>query len=353
MKKFALLPLAALLMLGACSDDDPAPERIIPTDPVVSVASTADQVTLDVPEQDLNYEIVGPLYRFTYANGQKITYQMTNDFTLGYIARVKKIEGATDVIIPPTVSVIGAVSQQLVTYKVVALDLYQEGAPDVKKITMSKDVFGQIGDSNTVQQVTASWLRNQLEKLPALESFELETGYPGFCSIDGAIYTSDYKTLVGVPRGRAGMFTIAEDTENVDTRAFYYCNYVSGITFPAGVKSIGKDAVAFNERLALINMLPTVAPATNEFSFGAYGQTSVLRIPAGSKDSYFPAKPEIEEPVAPKEPDIDLGTDEEFEQYDIDYAQYLVKMAEYNKVMNAYNNPIGFRKFTKVEEVNF
>ena len=100
MKKFAFLPLAALLMLASCKSDDPTPRPEVPTDPVATVPSQADDVTLNAPEQYPDYELDGSLYRFTYANGQQISYTLTTDATQGNVARVRKIAGASEVIIP-------------------------------------------------------------------------------------------------------------------------------------------------------------------------------------------------------------------------------------------------------------
>lgn len=353
MKKIALLPIAALLMLASCKDDDPAPRPAIPTDPVTTVESVADQVTLNVPEQSMEYELDGSLYRFKYANGQEITYTMANDATQGYVARVRKISGASEVVIPPVVKVIGAVSGNEIEYKVIALDLYQDGvAPGVKKLTLAKSVVAGIGESNALVEVTGAWFRSQLEMLPDLEEIELETGFPKFCSIQGALYSDDMKTLVAVPRARNGIFTIAEDTETVDERAFYYCNKLTAITFPAAVKEIKSGAVDFTEMLVLLNMQPDVAPKTAEDAFGLMARTSLLRIPAGSRTSYFPEKPDMEEPVMPGEPSLD-ASDEEWEAYDKALAEYEAEMKVYSAAMAVYNNPAGFRSFTNVEEVNF
>ena len=352
MKKIAFLSLSALLMLAAsCSDDNNEPTRpAVPTDPVTSVPSVADQVTFNAPEQNIDFEFDGNYYTFEYSNGQKITYTLANNSTLGYYAVVKKMLGE-NVIVPAEVKAIRASDGEELTYKTVAFNLNQEGSETVKTLTVSKDITGGYAN-NALGDLTATWVRAQLEMMPNLEKVELEKGFVNFTTIDGAIYTNDLKTLVAVPRGRSGIFTIAEDTKTVDDRAFYYCNRLTAITFPAGIESIGDEAVTFNEMLVLLNMEPSVAPATSEYSFGKMAQTSLLRIPAGSKNSYFPAKPEIERPVAPSEPSLDASDEE--------YMEYLDALAEYNKALDAYNEemsvyerPVGFRNFTNVEEVNF
>lgn len=352
MKKFAILPLSLLLLAASCSDDKETPRPPVPTDPVTSVESVADQVSINVPEQDLNYTIEGNLYSFKYANGQVLTCTMTESSQYGYVAFVRKMSGASEIVIPPTIKIIGATSGEEVVYRVMALHLYEDGAVGVKKVTYPKTAIASVGASSAIEEIDAKWFRTQIELMPDLEDFELETGFPKFCSINGAIYTSDFKTLIGVPRAKVGVFTIADGTTTVGENALAYCNRITGITFPAGIEKIEKNAVVFNDQLVLINMLPVEAPETNAEAFGAMAQTSLLRIPAGSKPSYFPAKPEMEAPVKPADPDADCS-DEEYEAYEEALEQYEAQLEEYTKAMNIYNYPAGFRNFTNVEEVNF
>ncbi|MDE5653177.1 MAG: leucine-rich repeat domain-containing protein [Muribaculaceae bacterium] len=351
MKKFAFLPLAALLMLASCKSDDPTPRPEVPTDPVATVPSQADDVTLNAPEQYPDYELDGSLYRFTYANGQQISYTLTTDATQGNVARVRKIAGASEVIIPSVVNTQSASTGEPLQYKVVCLDLFLDTAEGVVSLTLPKTAVAGY-DNSALSEVNGAWFRRQLEMLPDLEKIELESGFPKFCSIDGAIYSADYKTLVGVPRAAKGVFTIAEDTQVVAEHAFYYCNSITAITFPAGVTEIQAGAVTFNDMLVLINMMPETAPKTAEDAFGEMARTGLLRIPSGSYDSYFPEKPEIVEPTPPTEPAYD-APDEEWEQYDILLYEYETAKAEYDAEMAEYQNPAGFRDFTNVEQVNF
>lgn len=355
MKKFALLPIAALMLATAsCSDDNNEPVRpAVPTDPVVTVESVADQVTLNVPEQfpEFEYDSKAGVYKFKYANGQEISFYLANNANYGNIATVRGFGGASEIVIPASLTAVSSAGETQI-YKIVGLDLYQDGVqPGVKKLTISKDVNGIYQNMN-ITQVTDAWLRFQIEKMPDLENLELENGYPGFCSIGGAIYTSDYKTLVSVPRAKTGVFTIAEKTQIVGERALYYCSKLTGITFPEAITEIKANAVTFNDMLVLINMEGKNAPLTYEDSFGKMAQTSLLRIPVGSKDSYFPAKPEMEEPVAPIDPGMS-ASDEEYAQYEVALAKYEADLAAYNKAMEIYNFPAGFRNFQNVEEVNF
>lgn len=352
MKKFAFLTLSALMLLAAsCSDDNKeTPRPPVPTDPVVSVNSVADQVSIDVPEQYLDYEFDGNLYRFKYANGQELVFDMQNDAQLGRIAIVKKIQNATEAVIPSQVYALSTTGDELV-YNVIAMHLYKDGALNVKKLTVAGTALIGGYESNSLGNITDKWVETQLELLPDLEEIYIEEGTSNYCTINGAVYTANMKKLVGVPHARAGIFTIAEDTEAVGYRAFYYCSKLTAITFPAGIKSIGEEAVTFNDNLVLINMLPEETPLTYESSFGKMAQTGLLRIPAGSLESYFPARPDIEKPVPPVEPEGD--DEDEWDAYDIAKAEYDDAIVEYEAAMTHYNRPIGFRDFSNVEQVTF
>ena len=93
MKKLSILPLAALLMLGACSDD--TPDITIPDKPVQTQQPVADNVTLNVPKQTSpKFTADGSLYMFDYENGQQIVYSMTTTGAGQRVAVVKKIFGS-------------------------------------------------------------------------------------------------------------------------------------------------------------------------------------------------------------------------------------------------------------------
>lgn len=350
MKKFALLSMSALMMLAvSCSDDNSeTPRPPIPTDPVQTVPSVADQVPLNLPEQSTEYTLEGNLYVFKYSNGQQLTFQISEAESIGHYALLKRMVGE-NIVIPPTVVL--ANQDGVIDVPVIALNLFQDGNESVKHVTMSKTITQGFA-KGVLADLDGEWLRWQISVLPNLESFEIETGNKLFCSIDGAIYSADMKNLVAVPRLKSNVFTIAEDTEVVEEHAFFYCTKITGITFPANVKEIRNEAVSKNDMLVLINMQPVVAPKTAENAFGKMAQTSRLNIPAGSRDSYFPAKPDLKKPVEPADPG-DEATDEEYDAYLEAMAQYRKDIAEYNEVASIYNNAIGFRNFKDVVEVNF
>ena len=358
MKKIAFLPLAALLMLASCSNDD-EPVRQIPDAPVQVVAPVADDVNYVAPEQLEGYTIEGAndeLYRFKYSNGQEIVFTckpatMFENERIN-VATVRKIEGtAADVVLPRTFTV-KVDDGTTAEWKVVSVDLYTDGVtPTVKTITWPNTIYAYY--TTEYKAVNSDWMRAQVSKMPGVEKIELENGFPGFASINGAIYTENLKNLVSVPRGVSGTFTIADDVQTVETRAFDHCAKIDVITFPASVTKIENDAVQFTDNLLVVNMLPLQAPVAGETAFGLAARNGVLRIPEGSLDSYIVAKPEIELPVAPVQPDAETCTDEEWDNWLVADMEYNEALAAYNEAMDAYNHTVAYSEFKTIEQKVF
>ena len=376
MKKFALLPAVALLLLASCSDDDPV--RPVPNDPVISVPAVADQTRADAPKQNPDYtqlpQLGSAYYLFTFDNGQELTVSVetqTIKEEKKMVAVVKKIGGnAPKVVIPSTLTGKTGTNNEPVEISVICLNLFEEAVdPAVKEIVLSKGV-NMMKDENGAKflAVTPSYLEVEVSKCPYVEKFGLEEGYfgaeenddpsvtpkaLGFVTKDGAIYTSDFKTLVAVPRAIDGTFTVVTGTENINARAFYLCSKIDAITFPASVQSIGKEAVMHTSDLLAINMLAPVAPKAPADAFGYFASSSVLRIPNGSLKSYTIVKPDVERPVEPIEPDMETGTDEEWEAYDIAMGEYNKALAAYEEAMSSYVDYAGYLAFKNIQEVNF
>ena len=206
-------------------------------------------------------------------------------------------------------------------------------------------------------------MRELVARAYSVAAIELEDGYPGFVSINGAIYTQNMKSLVAVPRAFKGEFTVASGTETIQEKAFDHCSLIDIVTLPASVKAIGSEAMTFAESLLVVNILADEAPTAYVDTFGNYLTTNgVLRIKKGTKASYEVAKPTLEKPVAPVEPaspDMD-ATQEEWDQYDADMEEYNKRLDEYTTLKEAYDAAWeaykakeGYKNFSKIEERDF
>ena len=185
MKKFALLSMSALMMLAvSCSDDNgETPRPPIPTDPVQTVPSVADQVTLNLPEQSTEYTLEGNFYVFKYSNGQELTFQIAESESIGHYAILKRMVGE-NIVIPPTVVL--ANQDGVLDVPVITLNLFQDGNESVKHVTMTKTITQGFA-KGILATLDGEWLRWQSSGLPNLESFEIEPGNTLFCCIDGGV----------------------------------------------------------------------------------------------------------------------------------------------------------------------
>lgn len=350
MKKIAILPVLALAFMAACSDKD---EPQFPNYPVVSVPAVVDQVIINLPVQNADYESVAALgsacYNFTYDNNQEIVYEIKTDLP-NTSAFVRKIGGTcSNVIIPPylTATMNGEVTQ----IPVVGLDLVVDAAPEnVQTLTICGDVHYMVLNAALVS-ATSDYIRTQVSKLNYVTKIELESTYPDYVSVDGNIYTSDLAELVAVPLGKSGLFTVADGTAKIQDRALFGTRF-DAVTIPASVKEIGHEALVNMDKLMLVNILSEEAPTAYDNSFGYYAYNGVLRIPANSKANYSFEKPDLVKPVAPPMVDPD-ASDEEWDEYERLYEQYEEDLANYNQAMSQYTNHAAFSLFKDIEEVSF
>lgn len=345
-KRFAILPALALLILGACSDKEE--HRAIPNDPVQTIPAVADNVTLDIPAQNPEYApekgAGSNCYRFTYSNGQEIVYEVNTNVP-GNCAMVKKIDGtASTVVIPPTLS--ARMNNQPVEIPVAGFDLYVNAVKENVKVLKICGAAHYMIVADALVNASPQYLRKQFNRCPDVERIELDPAYPQYVSVNGAIYTADFKSLVCVPKACQGTFTAVETVTTVQDSALYDCRHLDVITLPATVQKIGKGAVTATDRLLLVNILAAKAPVAYADSFGSYAYNGVLRIPEGSREAYtFEV---MAEPVEPGLPGND-ASDEEWEQY-------MAAVEAYNKALEDYSDfsdHAAFTLFKTVEQTDF
>ena len=77
---------------------------------------------------------------------------------------------------------------------------------------------------------------------PCVESIAAAKDHPDFITLDGAVYTRDKKTLVRVPHGICGGFTVPRGVTAIGRRAFANCRDLASVTLPGSLESIGEKA---------------------------------------------------------------------------------------------------------------
>ena len=361
MRKLYLLPAAALLLAaGACSSDDPVVE--IPNDPITLQPATVDDPMINTPQQVTDFDPDGEIVTYPqivsgvsmpYDNGQVITYSLAADEESGtYTATVRLIEGtAEDVVIPRVLH--WSYNRVPQDYQITAFYLpiinESEESPigdNVRSITLPKECAPARTSANEYKNDDFAL---QLCRGKNLQNVYLEDGYPNYCSIDGAVYTADMKTLVAVPSGRTGNFTAATGTETIGAHAFNHCSALQTITLPASVTAIDSEAFLWTENTLVINILSPSSPTAPEDAFGSYAQKAVIRVPAAALPSYelvAPVEPErpadLIEPTMPEMPG-DGASDEDWDAYDkavedyeVAYTEYEQRLADYEAEVRVY-----------------
>ena len=77
-----------------------------------------------------------------------------------------------------------------------------------------------------------------------LKNIYVEEGNEFFESVDGVVFSKDFKKLVRYPGGRAGAYSIPEGTETIGDYAFSGCGGLTAVTFPSSLTEIESYAFA-------------------------------------------------------------------------------------------------------------
>ena len=91
--------------------------------------------------------------------------------------------------------------------------------------------------STTVQDIS----EKIFSTYDSLESIECDSDY--FKSIDGVLFTADYKTLVRYPPKKNGTdYVIPDSVVNIRSCAFRNCEFLENIILPNSLTRIGEEA---------------------------------------------------------------------------------------------------------------
>lgn len=98
--------------------------------------------------------------------------------------------------------------------------------------------------STTVQDIS----EKIFSTYDSLESIECDSDY--FKSIDGVLFTADYKTLVRYPPKKNGTdYVIPDSVVNIRSCAFRNCEFLENIILPNSLTRIGEEAFEYCNRL--------------------------------------------------------------------------------------------------------
>lgn len=85
---------------------------------------------------------------------------------------------------------------------------------------------------------------DQLPPAPALREYKVPKDHPLFTSIDGVLYSKDKRTLLRVPAGLQGEFTIPRGVTEIGANALRGCDKITEVILPSSLTVIESGAFA-------------------------------------------------------------------------------------------------------------
>lgn len=143
-----------------------------------------------------------------------------------------------------------------------------------------------------------------LENNQKVTEFVVDSENPNFCTVDGAIYTKDMKTLIFCPPtatehtvpdgvetirtkafykcGNLTKITLPDSVKNIEEKAFFRCGALTELDLPANLEFIGKDAFGYCSAITEINISSAIKQI-DEYAF--YNCTSLLTVNVDANES--------------------------------------------------------------------
>ncbi len=109
----------------------------------------------------------------------------------------------------------------------------------------------------------------------SLDNIYIAEGNPCFKSEGGTVYSKDGAALIA-HAGSAEAFSIPEGVETIKGSAFWYCENMKSVTFPASVKTIEKDA--FNGSGLTSVSIPQTVESIGDLAFGYCNNLDTVRV---------------------------------------------------------------------------
>ena len=115
---------------------------------------------------------------------------------------------------------------------------------------------------------------------PELETLEVISGNASFSSVDGALFDASQATLILVPPGKSGTYTVPSSVTSLASGAFDHCSQLVSIDLPTTVSVLPDGTFYYATKLASIE-LPDTLSSIGEWAFSGCNSLTGIRLPDG------------------------------------------------------------------------
>lgn len=222
-----------------------------------------------------------------FTGSKEIKYKVVDDHAV--VTELPTVTGLTELVIADE-------------YEGVPVTVIQDFAGSnlefAEKVTIGKNV-SEIG----------TWAFSNNQKL---REFVVDEENENFCTVDGALFTKDMKTILFYPSDGKTEFVIPDTVETIRSKAFYKCQKLEKLTLPASLKSI--EEKAFFRCLVLQNVkLPETVEEIAKDAFGYCTAMTEITIGQNIKSigeyAFYNCTSLLNVTVNAKESEITLGKD--------------------------------------------
>jgi hypothetical protein len=109
----------------------------------------------------------------------------------------------------------------------------------------------------------------------SLETINVSPGNTRYSSLDGILYSKDFRALMVCPNGKVGTVTIPDSVTTIQSFAFDRCTGLTGITIPEGITSIEKNTFVSCQMLTGITLPVSITSIGNSAFWGCRNLFSI------------------------------------------------------------------------------
>ena len=130
----------------------------------------------------------------------------------------------------------------------------------------------------------------------AMKEFTVDPANETYKAVDGIIYTKDGSKIISCPTAyefSEGKLVVPEGVKEISTYAFHTCLYITDITLPSSLETLGHGAFASSANVMKLTCNAVTPPAVSGYGtpFGGFNtEVCELWVPEGSEQAYREAE---------------------------------------------------------------